>query len=384
MSALYLDDKVIYFRKRADSPYFFFSLDRGAHWQTTKQTTETAARRWVQERYGVGKKAVSFAGPRLKEYVLPAFDRYVQAKSVAGDSLGKQYASESRRLLERFVLTDEIAEKRVGQITHGDFEDFQTRLIGKLEVLRLVLRRAHKRGEIERNPTDGVLKAKIQKSERSIYSAEELEKLFPADVWEKKHFSPWSGSEDYTAFIVAASSGLRKSEVLGLTWDAVHLEEGREHIEIRGSLKNDGKLGPTKSKRPRATPIFDFVLWPERRAVRALKELRKLYFSRRILATNPFVFGYADGTPRMGTWWAKHLRAALKTAKINRDRGEGKLPLDAHSLRHTLASYLKAAGLPSDLIRQFCGWSSESIQATYTHIDPELFGRIMKLVGGVT
>ena len=75
------------------------------------------------------------------------------------------------------------------------------------EVLRLILRRAYRRGEIDRNPTDGVIPVKVPKKERTIYEKGELERLFPKGVWEKWDFSPWKDAYDYTAFIVAAGVG---------------------------------------------------------------------------------------------------------------------------------------------------------------------------------
>jgi integrase len=391
----------LYFRK--DTGYYSYKLP-GLGWRTTGKTKEHEAHAYVLERLaGAGGKETAgnplAAEIPLKDYALPAFERYVADKKAAAGSkpsLSDDYIAATRRYLKRFLTDDPMAALPLGKISSDDFQAFQTRLlveklpdkrmtaIRALEAVRLILRRAEKLGHISRSPDRAVDAAQGNPRQRGTYTDAELEKMFPADVWEKKDFSPWAGPLDYTASILAAASGMRRAEVLALTWEAVHLDEGKEYLEIRGSAKPRGKTGPTKGKRPRATPLFDFVLWPNRRAVKALKELRKRATAQAvILRMDGMPEGpvFAQAGERVGTtWWAKHFRAALNKAEIPRDRGEGKLPADAHTLRHTLASRLKAAGLPDDLIRRFCGWASLNIQDRYTHLGPDVFNKLMELV----
>lgn len=374
--------------------YFYYRLPGTGKWKSTGKTTEPEAHRYLIEEVLPNPQKKERA-TKLKNYALPAFDKYVEAREkVARDPLSEKYVSVSRGYLKRFLLNDELAEKPIRDLTMEDWEDFQTRLITHvlpdhrttavraLEAVRLVLRRAEKQGLVKVSPDRAAVKPKADSRQRDTYTAEEMEKLFPADVWEKGDFGPWQEPLDYTAFIIAASTGMRKGEVLALEWSDVHLEEGQEYLEIRGSLQTTTQIGPTKGKRPRATPVFDFVLWTERRAVRALSELRKRSGKIVDMQGQPMgpVFVREDGSRLGRTWWQTRMKSALKKANIKRDRGENSMPLDTHSLRHTLASHLKAAGMPDDLIRRFCGWSSLNVQARYTHIEPELFTRIMNLV----
>lgn len=378
--------------------YFYYRLPGTGKWKSTGKTTESEAHRYLIEEV-LPNPQIKERATKLKDYALSAFDKYVEArKKVARDPLSEKYVTTSRGYLERFLIDDEIADKPLRELTLSDWEDFQTRLITHvlpdhrttavraIEAVRLVLRRAEKQGLIRVSPDRAAVKPKTDSRERDTYTAEEMEKLFPADAWEKNDFGPWQGPLDYTAFIIAASTGMRKGEVLALEWSDVHLEEGQEYLEIRGSLQTTTQIGPTKGKRPRATPVFDFVLWPDRRSVKALAELRRSRGKVVDMQGQPIgpVFTRGDGSRLGRTWWQTRMKAALKKAKINRDRGENIMPPDAHSLRHTLASHLKAAGMPDDLIRRFCGWSSLNVQARYTHIEPELFARIMSLVQATT
>lgn len=382
-------------RKTKKGFIWYYKLSDEITFHSTGTGNRRAAEKYVLEEI-LGKKKPS-PGPTLQSYALPTFDEYVESRRHLNRPLTDLYAERRRKLIEKYILKDPIANMRLGDIKLADSERFRDRLLEKLKdnqptaklvlsAYRWITGRATKRGIIDRDPAIGMDNPKLEQKQRSIYTIEELDALFLKDVWKTGNFKPWEEPEDYTAFLLALCTGMRKGEILGLSWSCVHLEVDKEHIEIKVQLNDKGEIVSPKSKRPRATPIFDFVLWPkERRAVRALKELRKLQISRRkIIEMDSPVFGYADGTYRKGTWWNQHLKKALKTAEINRDRGEDLLPLDAHALRHTLASHLKAVGIPSDYIRLSCGWATEQIQASYTHFDPDLFGKIVKMVKAVS
>jgi hypothetical protein len=108
-----------------------------------------------------------------------------------------------------------------------------------------------------------------------------------------------------------------------------------------------------KSKKRRAMPFFDMVVFGDNRAVRAMKYLQNVS-SRKTLKVmtmegkpvEGYVFGYADGSPRKTTWCKDHLEDTLKEAQIDRGGNENIMPLDAYSFRHTLASNIKAIGMP--------------------------------------
>jgi len=390
----------LYFRKNVG--IWYYRLPEQGRWRSTGKTTRAEAQRYLLEQVLPGAPPPSRATGRDRElplrlYAPRALEAYTKARAAAGKPLSAHYLKSCRRYLERFLVADPLANRIVSEIRPADFEAFQVRLLEKLaerrttairalEVVRLILRRAEKLEHIGRSPDRPVDAVHHVARERGTLSDEELAALFPADPWAASDFTPWADALDYTAFLVAAATGMRRNEVLALQWSSVHLQEEQEYLEIRGSALPFGKTGPTKGRRPRATPIFDFVLWPDRRAVLALRELRKLLVSEKIIAfpgapeASGGIFAYPGGNRLGPTGWGKRWKRAIKKAGIDRNRGEGLLPADPHTLRHTLASHLKAAGLGDDLIRRFCGWSSLGVQSRYTHIEPEIFARILDLV----
>ena len=389
MAVIYINNRSIWLRRRQGSKYWQFSVDQGEHWKTTKRITKKAAREWLIERFegevGPSKKA----DLPFSQYAEIIFSDYTLAREAADRPLSSNYIKDGKSYIKRFIQPDPIGRQPAGSITPGDFEDFGVRLLREnqhrktsveraFEIARLVLRRGWKRRELKYNPTEGIEQIKVSHRERSIYTIEDLNMLFKKDVWKTGDFTPWEDEYDYVAFVVAVSTGMRRGEILAMEWPAVDFESGI--ITIPKALGKDGKIGETKGRKIRYTPIFDFVLWPDCRALLSLKNLRDYQQTARIRPITQGVFSYPDGSQRKQTWWRKRYIAALKAANINRKREPEKLPLDGHSFRHTLASYLKGAGVGDDLIRQFCGWSCARMQANYTHLEPEVLERIMSAV----
>ena len=69
-------------------------------------------------------------------------------------------------------------------------------------------------GMIRSNPADRVERPRKEKFKSEIYSGEELEQLFKAIQGDPSEFG----------VIMAAFYGLRRSEVVGLKWDAIDFE----------------------------------------------------------------------------------------------------------------------------------------------------------------
>jgi integrase len=164
----------------------------------------------------------------------------------------------------------------------------------------------------------------------------------------------------YAAFLLECSSGLRRGELLALTWDTVDLAGGT--IAIKKSLSRvrvaDGdnvhtelQLGDPKTESgKRSIPLSPDV-------IKVLKEHRKnqaeekLFFGQDY-QDRGFVFAMEDGRPvdpRNFDCWHT---AILEEAGLPHVR--------VHDLRHSVASILADAGEDPETLRALLGHSRTS------------------------
>ncbi len=87
--------------------------------------------------------------------------------------------------------------------------------------IRKCLQYAFQIGMIRSNPADRVERPRKEKSKSEIYSGEELEQLFKVIQGDPSEFG----------VIMAAFYGLRRSEIVGLKWDAIDFENKKISIQ---------------------------------------------------------------------------------------------------------------------------------------------------------
>jgi hypothetical protein len=235
-------------------------------------------------------------------------------------------------LIERYIVADPIASRHIGDIRLADSVAFSDRLLtkyGNTATVRLIIgaykwvfARAHKLGLIEQDPAAGLDLPHPVGRAGSIYSETELARLFPKSVWASRDFSPWKGPEDYTAFCLCASTGMRRGEIKALDWSAVHLENaGREYVDIRASLSDTGKIEKPKSGRSRSCPICDAVLWRDRRCVTALSMREKITGTTRLHML--YLRGDTDPVDPPEVSGPEGLTERAYPPPVGRDRGSG-------------------------------------------------------------
>lgn len=148
----------------------------------------------------------------------------------------------------------------------------------------------------------------------------------------------------------SVETGLRQSNVLGLTWDRVDLKRGFVWIEAE-DMKDDDALPVPLSKR----------------ACEVLKEQRALKVD------SEFVFTYR-GKP------VKEIKTAFIAACIRADLGAyvpaadtGKLRYVGftwHGLRHTWATWHVQNETPLDVLQKLGGWADARMVQNYAHHSP--------------
>ena len=225
--------------------------------------------------------------------------------------------------------------------------------------IRKALQYAFKTDLIDSNPADKVQRPKKVKFETIPYNGEELEELFAAV----------KGTDLVLGVILAAFYGLRRSEVVGLKWDAIDFD--RKVITIRHTVTQtivDGKYvelakDRTKTKfSHRSLPLV-----PPFEAL--LKELSKKQEEYMDLCGNSYCEDYLDYV------YVNAIGQRIKPGYLTQAFPEflekhGLRRIRFHDLRHSCATLLYANGVALKDIQEWLGHSDIGTTSNiYTHLD---------------
>ena len=213
---------------------------------------------------------------------------------------------------------------------------------------------------IEVNPADKVERPKRKQYVGSFYDADEINALFEAA----------KGTKLELPILFGAFYGLRRSEAVGLKWDAIDFEENT--IVIRHTVtqcKVDGKKvivasDTTKTKSSRRTlPLVPFV----KERLLALKEEQE---ENRRLCGRSYIKEY------LGYVCVNEIGDLIKPGYVTRSfskllQANGFRHIRFHDLRHSCASLLLKNGVPMKQIQEWLGHSDFSTTANiYAHLVP--------------
>ncbi len=142
----------------------------------------------------------------------------------------------------------------------------------------------------------------------------------------------------YELALAAVYTGARLGELAALTWAGVNLDEG--HVD----------LIHTKTAKPRSIPLAAPL-----RAILAARDQGK---------PGELVFQDGRGNPWREMPWA--FRLAVEALKLN-DGRDRKDRVCFHSLRHSAATAMLAAGVDVRSLQSIFGWSTLAMAGRYSH-----------------
>ncbi len=185
----------------------------------------------------------------------------------------------------------------------------------------------------------------------------------------------------YAMWRLAASTGLRRGELVGLRWRDVNLDAGLLAVAQQRAKGHDGIVArQTKGKRGRPVPIDDVTVAGLRRH-RSRQAEERLAWGAAWRDTG-LVFVHEDGSP---------LHPDTATKAFKRLVADAGLPwIKLHGLRHTHATLMLEAGVHPKVVQERLGHSSISITLdTYSHVSPtmqqEAAAKVAAIVdGGLT
>ena len=212
---------------------------------------------------------------------------------------------------------------------------------------------------IDVNPADKVERPKKDRYVGSFYDADEVNALFEAAKGSKLEFP----------ILFGAFYGLRRSEAIGLKWDAIDFDQNT--ITIRHTVTScdlDGKRvlvasDTTKTKSSmRTLPLVPFM------RERLLTQKEEQQENRRLCGRS-YIKEYLEYVcvNEIGDLIKPHYvtESFPKLLKTN-----GMRQIRYHDLRHSCASLLLANGVPMKQIQEWLGHSDFSTTANiYAHLD---------------
>ena len=212
-------------------------------------------------------------------------------------------------------------------------------------VIRMSLDRAVREGLIKKNPILGCGLPQAEPKEMKILSKEEIQRFLIQAKAEGM----------YELFLLELTTGMRRGEILALTWDDLNFETGELHINKQYTPVG-GRLILCE---PKTKAAFRTIILPPV-MVELLKEYKKgvfspLMFPSRIKPEKPIDPGYVR----------KRLQQILERAGCKKVR--------FHDLRHTFATMSLEHGMDVKTLATIIGHvSSRTTLNIYTHITNEM------------
>ena len=310
---------------------------------------------WWIDTYIKGKRIRRKIGPDKETTELVEKD--LQVKAARGEHLGimeerkirfEDFATDylewsTANKAERTYITDQciinrqltpfIQGRHLGSVKPKAVEDYKTHRLRtiqprtvnrELAVLRSMFTRAIEWQYVKAHPMADIKDLKYQKSPPAFLTLDQLDQLLEA-----------CGSPHlYTFVVLAAHTGMRRSETFNLKWADVNFK--RAELTVRQTKNNEYRIIPMNK------PVRDTLK----------KHPRHI--------TSELVLAHGEGTAYKGVDHAFH--KALEKAGLPRIR--------IYDLRHSFASNLVTAGVPLNVVQELLGHKDIHMTMVYAHLAP--------------
>jgi len=347
----------------------------GVSWDEKRQ-------RWIAEKTvgydGRGKKIVRKASgtsqsaalrelaKRVKAYEagLAVHSEHYRIKQAVEDWLehGQGDVDDATRERNRIMCETHIVQKlggrklqelRPGEVDawlKGLSESLATSTLRRLRaILVLVVKRAMRRGLVERNVVDlcDVPRGRAGRRSKSL-TLEQAQAVLTKTTEDPLH----------CYVVVSLLTGARTEELRALRWEHVHLEAEPPHVEVWRSVRRTGDTKTRQSRRTLALPAL---------AVQRLREHRVRQAEARLQAESwadpGIVFATSRGTQRDAANVRRDFRRALRLVP-GIEPGEW----TPRELRHSFVSLLSASGLRIEDIAGLVGHQGTRVtEQVYRH-----------------
>lgn len=266
-------------------------------------------------------------------------------------TIGALYLQDLRPEHLQKLYNDKINEGKSSQTVHHIHK-----------VIHSALDQAVKNKLITHNVSEATTLPKIKRREIKVLTIEEQEKFL--EVIKEDRLGP--------AFLTLLSTGIRRGELLALTWQDIDFEKGTVFIRRNMVWTKEGPVfqEPKTEKSKRVIPLSTTLL-------EVLKKHRENMFKEGHYGADKAVFCSTTGTYIIPRNFNRKYKELCKKAGIN---------VNLHALRHTFATRLLEAGENLKVVQELLGHAKVSTTADiYSHVAPEVkkeaIQKIEKILG---
>lgn len=169
------------------------------------------------------------------------------------------------------------------------------------------------------------------------------------------------GDPHHVAFHVAAATGLRRGELLGLRWCDIDTAVGELHVvQAVVEVAHEPRVSPPKTKRSRRLVALDAKtsqLLAQHRAAAVAQDPG--------LHAHSLVFSTGGGVPIHPALFSYYFQRRVRLSGVPKIR--------LHDLRHTHATHALRAGIHPKVVSERLGHSTITITLdTYSHVLPSM------------
>lgn len=237
-------------------------------------------------------------------------------------------------------------------------------------VLRSAFADAVRWGMVPRNPATAADPPAVNRRPMAVWSPDQLGR-FLASVEGDRLAAMWA---------VFATTGMRRSEVVGLPWSSVDLTAGRLAVTQTATQAGHAVVvaESTKTARSRRVVALDPATVAGLRAHRR-RQVEERLAAGPVWVDTGLVFTREDGAGLDPAWVTKTFHRLSDRAGLPRIR--------LHDVRHSWATAALGAGVPLKVVSERLGHASVSITAdTYQHVvdgmDRDAADRVAGLIFG--
>jgi integrase len=229
-------------------------------------------------------------------------------------------------------------------------------------VMRKALGDAQRWNMVARNAADAADPPRVARRQITTWSAREVRSFLA-------HVAP---DRLCAAYVLSATTGMRRGEVLGLRWRDVDLDAGRVSIaQTLVSIAGAAYMSEPKTTRGRRMIALDATTTNALTRHRAAQMFERATAGRYV--DHDLVFVQEDGSPLSPAAFSDAFWHHVKAAKLPRIR--------LHDLRHTHATLALAAGVHPKVVSERLGHASVAFTLdTYSHAIPSMQETAAELV----